>query len=154
MEQVDFLANVYSKTAGKIATKDIALEEPELFRPHNYIFVHDNIVSGEEDGWIALAKKPRKLTKRKPASASQALSKPPQPKQWLIISLFKDALSATVPLTLCFVAGLLLLRMEKWISQQARQRSPTGKVGVMLAMLWRAWACRSPIDPLDVKIAV
>src|SRR5690349_19729463 len=124
MEQVDFLANVYSKTAGKIATKDLALtnlsEEPELFRPHNYIFVHDNIVTGEEDGWIALAKKPRKLTKRRPAAATtnRALTKAPQPKQWLIVSLIKDALGAAVPLTLCFLAGLLLLRMEKWVSQQ------------------------------------
>jgi hypothetical protein len=161
MEQVDFLANVYSKTAGRMASKELALtnlaEEPELFRPHNYIFVHDNMVPGEEDGWIALAKKPRKLPKRRQPTASlanRALSKLPQPKQWLIVSLMKDALSAAVPLTLCFVAGLVLLRMEKWISQQARQHSSTGKVGVMLAMLWRAWACRSPIDPLDIKIAV
>ncbi len=161
MEQVDFLfSNVYSKTSGASKTsKDISLinlaEEPELFRPHNYIFVHDQINGNAgEDGWIALSKKPKKLPKRKNPAVQRALVVPAAPKasQWLIVSLLKDALGAAVPLTMCFIAGLLLLRIEKWMSQHVKQRSSTGKVGVLLTMLWRAWACRSPVDPLDVKI--
>jgi len=169
-----------SAPAAPLSPKELSLgaleEEPQPFPVHNFVHVHP-LPSGDEDGFPAFAasKKSGKSKTRSlgrfellppdedPARARPLLIKAAAPalvrarrksagERFVLFSLLSDATLSSLPLALCFVAGLLLLRMEHWMAQQMRARSSTGRLGTLLATLWRVWCFRTPIDPLDVRL--